>query len=79
MLGDNVIVTVGKNMEGIKFYPFPKPKKAMERWFDRHHFVCSKVYTRYVFVAVMLVYDLPCAASPANHRPARPRAQRTSP
>jgi len=23
--------------------------------------------------------DLPCAASPANHRPARPRAQRTSP
>jgi len=23
--------------------------------------------------------NLPCAASPANHRPARPRAQRTSP
>jgi len=23
--------------------------------------------------------DLPCAALPANHRPARPRAQRTSP
>jgi len=23
--------------------------------------------------------DLPCAASPASHRPARPRVQRTSP
>jgi len=26
-----------------------------------------------------LPVDLPCAASPANHRPARPMAQRTSP
>jgi len=26
-----------------------------------------------------LPHNLPCAASPANHWPARPRAQRTSP
>jgi len=28
---------------------------------------------------VRTLRDLPCAASPANHQPPRPRAQRTSP
>jgi len=32
-----------------------------------------------ILIRILLYIDLPCAASPANHPPARPRAQRTTP